>query len=194
MDHDVFGPLGPAVPDILFAVGGLVYLVFVVIVAAVLVALAVVFVRFLLVGTRAAQIYVEKNSPPKSEIVNQIGDPRTQAAPQSSPAPAPAPAPVPSPAAPEPVAPEPSAAVAEPEPIAPELSGLSNEPTVTTPAEAAQPEVVATPVSKPVAKKAPAKKAPAPKPAATEPVVDPSAPVKPAVTRAPRKPKTPPAV
>jgi hypothetical protein len=80
--------------------GAVLYGIFALLSIAVTIALIFLLVRFLIYGTKAAQLYIEKNSPPKPTAP-------TAAAPASSGhAPAAAPAPgAPAPAAPAPIDP-----------------------------------------------------------------------------------------
>jgi hypothetical protein len=70
--------------------GAIVYGIFALLSLAIVVALVFFFVRFLLIGTRAAQLYIDLNGPPKPA---KSGPRASAPAPTRAPAPAPAPAP-----------------------------------------------------------------------------------------------------
>ncbi|GAB3605572.1 hypothetical protein GCM10027413_09810 [Conyzicola nivalis] len=139
--------------------GAVLYGVFALISVAVTVALIFFVVRFLIYGTRAAQLYIEKNSPPKPAAAADAPHTREPAAP--TPAPAPTQAPAPAPAAP----PAPAAAPKAPA----EKSDTATTPVlpstpVVPPADAAPKAAPkATPaITPPATKKPPVKKTPQP--------------------------------
>lgn len=164
----MFGPGVHGGRDILWTLAGLFYGVIMVVVLIALVGVIVLLVRFLLVGTKAAQLYVANNSAPASPagerthggpVHNAVHDPAPREAPSS------------------PVNPD--------EPVAPAAPVADASETVAADAP------VVDPASPPVSKarsKAVAKPVTTP----TSPVTDTTTP--PAVTkpRTPRAPRTPP--
>jgi len=85
MDYSPFAPHGF---NLLWGFGILFYAVFVIIAVAVVVALIVLLARFLVVGTKAAQLYLKLNGPATPEPVSYANPVHTPPAPESAPAPA----------------------------------------------------------------------------------------------------------
>ena len=162
-----YNPLIPHGFNLLWGFGILFYIVFVILAVIVAVALIVLLARFLIIGTKAAQLYVSLNGPATPAAAAQTPQPSTDPAPT-----------VPAGDAAQTTAPEPKAEpastvvidtphAADPTPPDVRADDLVFSDSVIPPADDTESEVV-------------------------EPTVVP--PVKKPVTRAPRKPRTPPVV
>lgn len=184
MDYSPFMPHGF---NFLFGFGVIIYIAFVMLAVGVVLGLLILLVRFLLVGTRAAQLYLSLNGPSAAETAAAAdaaaATPRPTYAPTPAPEPGPAAAPTAAPAAPsasaEHVAAEPvttAPAEAEPAPAGSATPVHAEDP---TPPDVRSDDIVFSEDVIP--------------PAASEDT-PPAPPARKPATRAPRKPKTPPTV
>jgi hypothetical protein len=179
MDYTPFMPHGL---NFLWGIGIVVYIAFIMLAIGVVLGLLIVLVRFLLVGTRAAQLYLTLNGPTPAEKAAAAD--AAASAPRPTPAPTPAPAPAAPPVGAEQVAPEPVAAEpattatpdVAPAPAEPEVPVHTEDP---TPPDVRSDDIVFSEDVIP--------------PAATDDA-PPAPPARKPATRAPRKPKTPPTV
>ena len=181
-----YNPLLPHGFNLLWGVGIIFYLAFVLFAIGVVIGLIILLARFLLVGTRAAQLYLSLNGPSAAEARSAADAAAATPAPTPAPAsPAPAPAPAAAPDAPAPpvgaeqVVAEPAAAepaVAEPGVAGPAAPVHAEDP---TPPDVRSDDIV---FSDDVI------------PPASNDDIPPAPPVRKPATRAPRKPKTPPTV
>jgi len=184
-------PFMPHGLNFLWGIGVIVYVAFIMLAIGVVLGLLIVLVRFLLVGTRAAQLYLTLNGPTPAE--------RAAAADAAASAPQPAPSPAPTPAR-APAAPPVGAEQVVPEQVAAEP--VTTEPVTAEPVTTVTRDVAPAP-AEPVHTEDPTPpdvrsddiifSEDVIPPAATDDA-PPAPPARKPATRAPRKPKSPPTV